>query len=143
MNGRDWDAELKKVDRAMEKVSDEAMFPARTAKSPEARAGAVDTQRQTSTLGVFVRLSLAVALGVAVVFWPYGSRCGIGLAAYLGVVAVLIGAGIWSGVWTWRHRAARGHVLSLLIVLWGLILVSMEVLPRTGYAVATAAWTCR
>jgi hypothetical protein len=143
MNGRDWDAELKKVDRAMEKVSDEAMFPARTAKSPEARAAAVDTQRRTSTLGVFVRLSLAVALGVAVVFWPYGSRCGIGLAAYLAVVAVLIGAGIWSGVWTWRHRAARGHVLSLLIVLWGLILVSMEVLPRTGYAVATAAWTCR
>lgn len=146
MSGRDWDAEMKKIDRAMEKVSDEAMFPAKAAKTPEARAAAADTQRKTSTLGVFVRLSLAVALGVAVVFWPYGSRCGLGLAGYLGVVAVLTGAGVWSAVWTWRHRAARGHVLALLIVLWGLILASIEVLPRTGYAVPTAAhpssWAC-
>ncbi len=146
MSGRDWDAELKKIDRAMEHVSDEAMFPAKAAKTPEARAAATDAQRKTSTLGVFVRLSLAVALGVAVVFWPYGSRCGIGLAGYLAVVAVLTGAGAWSALWTWRHRAARGHVLSLLIVLWGLILASVEVLPRTGYAVPTAAhpatWTC-
>ncbi|MEA3246919.1 MAG: hypothetical protein U9Q74_12255 [Gemmatimonadota bacterium] len=146
MSGRDWDAEMKKIDRAMEKVSDEALFPAKAAKTPEARAAAADTQRKTSTLGVFVRLSLAVALGVAVVFWPYGSRCGLGLAGYLGVVAVLTGAGVWSAVWTWRHRAARGHVLALLIVLWGLILASIEVLPRTGYAVPTAAhpssWAC-
>lgn len=147
MSGRDWDAEMKKIDRAMEKVSDEAMFPARAAKSPETRAAAADTQRKTSTMGVFVRLALAVALGVAVVFWPYSSRCGVGLAGYLAVVTVLTGAGGWSAVWTWRHRAARGHVLSLLIVLWGLILASVEVLPRAGYAVPSAAhpatWTCQ
>jgi hypothetical protein len=53
---------------------------------------------------------------------------------------------VWSAVWTWRHRAARGHVLSLLIVLWGIILGAMEVLPRTGYALPSdshpATWTC-
>lgn len=146
MSGRDWEAELKKVDRAMERVSDDALFPAGAAKTPAARAAVADTQRTTSTFGVFLRLLLAVLLGVAVVFWPYGSRCGLGLAGYLGVVVVLTGAGVWSAVWTWRHRAARGHALSLLIVLWGLVLASIEVLPRTGYAVPTAAhpkgWTC-
>jgi hypothetical protein len=49
-------------------------------------------------------------------------------------------------VWTWRHRAARAHTLSLLIVLWGLVLAAVEVLPRTGYARPSAdrpaAWAC-
>jgi hypothetical protein len=146
MNDRNWDAELKKIDRAMETVSDEAMFPARAAKSADARAAAEGAQRTTSTLGVFARLSLAVALGVAIAFWPYAARCGLGLAAYLGAVATLIGAGVWSSVWTWRHRAAKGHTLALLLVLWGMVLGAIEVLPRVGYATPTTAhpqnWTC-
>ena len=146
MTDRNWDAELKKIDRAMESVSDEAMFPAKAARTPEAKAAAVESQRTTSTIGVFARLSLAVVLGVAIAFWPYSARCGFGLAAYLGAVAVLIGAGVWSSVWTWRHRAARGHTLALLLVLWGLVLGAIDVLPRVGYAVPTAshpaAWAC-
>ena len=146
MNDRNWDAELKKVDRAMESMSDEAMFPTKAAKSPEARAVATEAQRTTSTLAVFARLALATALGVAIVFWPYGSRCGFGLAGYLAAVATLIAAAVWSTIWTWRHRAAKGHTLSLLLLLWGLVLASIEVLPRTGYAVPTANhpanWTC-
>ena len=146
MNDRNWDAELKKIDHAMESVSDEAMFPAKSAQSPDARAAAVGAQRTTSTLGVFARLTLAVALGVAIAFWPYAARCGFGLAAYLGAVATLIGAGVWSSVWTWRHRAAKGHTLALLLVLWGLVLAAIEVLPRVGYATPTVNhpqnWTC-
>ena len=146
MNDRNWDAELKKIDRAMEGVSDEAMFPAKAAKTPEARTAAVGTQTTTSTLGVFARLTLAVALGVAIAFWPYAARCGLGLAAYLAAVATLITAGVWSSVWTWRHRAAKGHSLALLLVLWGMVLGAIEVLPRVGYATPTANhpqnWTC-
>ena len=146
MNDRNWDAELKKVDRAMEQVSDEAMFPAKAAASPDARAAAQRAQQTTSTLGVFARLSLAVALGVAIGFWPYAARCGVGLAAYLGAVGTLIAAGVWSSVWTWRHRAAKGHTLALLLVLWGLVLGAIDVLPRVGYATPTAShpqhWTC-
>lgn len=146
MTERNWDAELKKVDRAMERVSDEALFPAKAGATPAARAAASEAQRTTSTIGVFARLALAVALGVAVVFWPYGARCGVGLAAYLATTAVLTGAGVWSAVWTWRHRAAKGHTLALLIVLWGLMLAAVDVLPRTGYAVPSAlhpnTWTC-
>jgi len=146
MKDRNWDAELKKIDSAMESVSDEAMFPAKAAQSLGARAAAEGAQRTTSTLGVFARLSLAVALGVAIVFWPYAARCGLGLAAYMGAVATLIGAGVWSAVWTWRHRAAKGHSLALLLVVWGLVLGSIEVLPRIGYAIPSAShpanWTC-
>lgn len=146
MSDRNWDAELKRIDRQLESVSDEAMFPTKTAKGPQAKAQAVSAQQGTSTWGVFLRLSLTVALGVGMFFWPYSARCGFGLAGYLGAVSALVVSGIWSSVWTFRHRAGKAHTLALLLVLWGLVLASMEVLPRTGYAKATAGhpanWSC-
>jgi len=103
-------------------------------------------QKTTSTWGVFLRLTLTVALGVGMVFWPYGARCGVGLAGYLGAVTALVVSGVWSSVWTWRHRAAKAHTLSLLLVMWGLVLAGLDVLPRVGYAKATvehpAKWSC-
>ena len=146
MSDRNWDAELKKIDRQLESVSDEAMFPTKTVKGAQAQARASEAQASTSTWGVFLRLALTVALGVGMVFWPYSARCGVGLAGYLGAVTALVVSGVWSSVWTFRHRAAKAHTLALLLVLWGLVLASMEVLPRTGYAKATAAhpeaWSC-
>lgn len=147
MSDRDWEAELKKIDRQMEKVSDKAIFPPPPAGAPPVqRAAVADVQRQTTTFGVFARLSLAVALGVGIIFWPYSARCGLGLAAYLGAVAALVVSGGWSAIWTWRHRAARAHLLSLLLVTWGLVLAATDVLPRVGYAIPTAAhpasWGC-
>lgn len=146
MTDRNWDAELKKIDRQLESVSDEAMFPTKTAKDAPAKSQAAAAQQSTSTWGVFARLALTVALGVGMVFWPYSARCGAGLAGYLGAVAALLVSGVWSSVWTFRHRAGKAHTLSLLLVLWGLVLASMEVLPRTGYAKETAAhpseWSC-
>ena len=80
------------------------------------------------------------------VAWPYEARCGVGLAGYLAAVGVVTASGVWSAVWTFRHRAPRAHVLALLIMLWGLALAAIEVLPRVGYAIPTdkhpAAWTC-
>lgn len=147
MSDRNWDAELKKIDRQMESVSDEAMFPTKTAKGPQAQAQAAAVQKSTSTWGVFLRLTLTVALGVGMVFWPYSARCGFGLAGYLGAVGALVVGGLWSAVWTWRHRAAKAHTLSLLLVMWGLLLASLDVLPRVGYAKATpehpAGWACK
>ena len=110
------------------------------------KAEAVEQQRTTSTFGVMARLTLAVALGVGMFFWPYAARCGPGLFAYLAAVGVVVGAGIWSSIWTWRHRSVRGHLLSLLIVLWGGVLGAQEILPRIGYAIPTeahpATWMC-
>jgi hypothetical protein len=146
MSDRDWEAELKKIDKQMEKVSDEALFPTKGAATPQQKATIQGVQATTSTFGVFARLSLAVALGVGIIFWPYSARCGLGLAAYLASVSALVVSGVWSSVWTFRHRAAKAHALSLLIVLWGLVLAGIDVLPRTGYAIPTAAhpatWAC-
>ncbi|MBM4193719.1 MAG: hypothetical protein FJ202_04975 [Gemmatimonadetes bacterium] len=145
MSDRNWEAELKKIDRAMEGVADEAMFPTKGA-APAAAKAAADSQRTTTSLGVFARLALAVTLGIAIGFWPYAAKCGFGLTMYLASVAIVITAGVWSALWTWRHRSAREHMLSLLLVLWGLVLGARDVLPRTGYAVPTAdhpaTWTC-
>jgi hypothetical protein len=79
------------------------------------------------------------------VFWPYEAKCGLALAGYLAAVGVLIGAGVWSAIWTWRHRSSRGHVLSLLLILWGGVLGAIEVLPRIGYAKpdpTRVGWIC-
>ena len=145
MSTKDWDAELKKIDRMMEGASDEALLPAKSAKTPQARAEMVEKQRTTSTFGVMARLVLATALGVGMLFWPYDARCGLGLAGYLAAVTALIGAGVWTSVWTWRHHSSRGHVLSLLLILWGGVLGAIEILPRVGYSKpdpARPGWAC-
>jgi hypothetical protein len=146
MPGSNWEKELAKIDKQLESMSDEALLPAKPTAGPAAKAEAQVIQRETSTLGVMSRLLLATALGVGMVFWPYSARCGGGLFAYLGAVSVLMAAGTWSAVWTWRHRASKAHILSLLLILWGGTLAAMEVLPRLGYAIPTeahpAAWMC-
>ena len=147
MADRDWEAELKKIDKELERASDEAIFPTKGAVAPAQKAANVTAQSTTTTFGVFSRLSLAVALGVGIIFWPYSARCGAGLAAYLAAVIALLVSGVWSSIWTFRHRSAKAHTLSLLLVLWGLVLGATEVLPRVGYAIATeahpATWGCQ
>jgi len=144
---KDWDREMAKIDKQLESISDEALLPAKGAPTPAAKAEIVAKQKSTSTVGVMLRLLLAVMLGVAMIFWPYSARCGIGLFAYLGAVGVVMAAGIWTSVWTWRHRSARGHLLSLLLVLWGGVLGAIEVLPRIGYSTPSAQhpaeWLCK
>jgi hypothetical protein len=144
----DWDAELKKIDRQLESMSDSALIPSPPATAPAAARAEVAAERAgTRTWGAFLRLTLATALGVGILFWPYPKQCGSELAGYLAAVAAVTIGGLWSGVWTWRHRTARAHVLSLLLVVWGLLLGAMEVLPRIGYARLDPArpvgWSCR
>lgn len=146
MSDRDWDRELAKIDKRLERTSDEALLPTPRGASPAAAAKTAEVRKETTTFGVFVRLLLAVALGVGMLFWPYAARCGPGLAGYLAATAVVVGAGVWTAVWTWRHRSGRAHVLALLLVVWGISLAAIEVLPRIGYALPTAerpaTWSC-
>jgi len=144
---RDWSKELSKIDKQLESVSDEALFPTSQAKTPAAKAEVIEKQKGTSSLGVVLRLLLSVLLGVGILLWPYQARCGLGLAAYLFAVGVVAVSGAWSAVWSWRHRSARAHVLSLLVLLWGIALGAYEVLPRIGYAKGDPAhpvtWGCK
>ncbi len=157
MADRDWNKELAKVDKQLASLSDEQLFgadqkaasanaPRGKAQQQAADAPAARPERKTSAFGVYARVALTVALGVAMIVWPYEVRCGVGLAGYLAAVVALIASGIWSSVWTWRHRAARAHTLSLLIIVYGLVLGSMEVLPRVGYGKPDvrhpASWAC-
>lgn len=143
----DWDAELKKIDRQLESMSDSALIPAPAkGAAPAAKAAVVAERATTRTWPAFLRLSLATALAVGILFWPYASNCGTGLAGYLVAVSAVTVGGLWSSVWTWRHRTARAHVLSLLLVIWGIVLGAREVLPHLGYAKADPArpvgWVC-
>ena len=171
MSSSDWDRELKKIDRQLASIPDAALVPqkpgagapagapaaapagapaAAPARAPGLSAAqalpAAKATTGTTTFGVYARLTLALVLGVAITYWPYSSRCGVGLVAYLGAVGTLITAGVWSSIWTWRHRAAKGHTLALLLVLWGLVLAGIDVLPRVGWAIPKpdhpATWGC-
>jgi hypothetical protein len=139
---RDWDKELSKIDKQLESVSDAQLFP----QKPDARPSEikrVEVQRETtSSWPALLRLALSVILGVGVLFWPYGNRCGWGLAGYLVAVTAVAASGVWSALWTWRHRTGRAHVLSVLLIVWGLILGTMEILPRAGYAKQSLPWSC-
>ena len=143
----DWDKELAKIDKQLESISDSALVPAAPKSAPPAAHAEVATERaQTRTWGAFLRLALATALGVGILFWPYPKTCGLNLAGYLVAAGAVTLGGLWSSVWTWRHRTARAHVLSLLLVLWGLVLAAIEVLPHAGYARPDASrpagWSC-
>jgi hypothetical protein len=143
----DWDKELKKIDRQLESMSDSALIPAAPASAPAAQRTAVAAEREsTRTWPAFLRLALASALGVGILFWPYPKQCGPELVGYLVAVAAVVVGGLWSSVWTWKHRTARAHVLSLLLVIWGLVLGTIEVLPHVGYAKADptrpVGWSC-
>ncbi len=146
MAGTDWDKEMKKIDKQLESISDDALISTSSTKPPAEKARAADVQRTTSSFGVFARLILAVVLGLSMLFWPYSARCGPGLFAYLFASGMVGVAGVWSAVWTWRHRSSQAHVLSLLLVVWGLVLAGLEVLPRIGYSIPTTAhpatWMC-
>ena len=84
MSPTDWDKEMAKIDRQLESISDEALLPSSGARSPAEKDAIVSTQGKTRTLGVLTRLLLAVVLGVAMIFWPYSTRCGAGLFGYFG-----------------------------------------------------------
>jgi hypothetical protein len=155
---RDWDKELAAIDRQLASVSDDALAGRATAPPPGPPLGAAPPAGPPRTgprapaaagdaptpWGLRLRLALAVALGVGIVFWPYANRCGPGLAGYHGAVLTVALAGGWTAVSTWRARAARAHLLALLLVAWGLVLTAIEVLPRVGYASdpARVAWGC-
>ena len=155
----DWDKELAKIDKQLASISDEELMkanapvPAGAEKQraapvpPVARPAGMEKQPRKWVL--YLRLALALALAIGIVFWPhdrYSIACGVNLFLYLGVSLLITGAGMWSAIWSWRHRAAGAHVLSLAITMWGLVVGASEVLPRVGYAVSPGdtppTWLC-
>lgn len=93
-------------------------------------------------LGPWARLLLGLALGTMIAWWPYERSCGFPLIGYLGAILTIMLAGLWAAVSSWRYRASLAHIVSLVLVLYGIMLGAAELLPRTGYAVDHATWQC-
>jgi hypothetical protein len=147
MTDRNWDAEMAKIDRQLASISDDQLVANRGAPVSSVSSAQSDTLQRPAKIrspswSVAIRVSLAVALGAAAVFWPYASACGLGLAGYMGVAASVTAAGTWAAVSAWRARAPRAHILSLIVIAWGASLAAREVLPRMGYAKEVRTWTC-
>jgi hypothetical protein len=143
---RDWDKELADIDKMMAKLP--AGAEGSTAPAAPARRGgapavpAAPAGGRLAVLTTWARVILGLALAVGITQWPYPSACGLNLAVYLGAILTVIVAGFWSGVTSWKRRLGWAHTLSLLVLLWGMVLVAREVLPRAGYARTVAHWTC-
>jgi hypothetical protein len=165
---RDWEKELAAIDRQLASVSDEALAgkqtpvapapvpaaPGRPVAAPGRLQPAAATvvapttrRRWQTTVGLLLRVLVGVAAVVAVVLWPYPSGCGLALAEYLAVVALIGLMGLWTSVASWRHRAPLAHVLGLALLTTSGVFAAREVLPRVGYAMPTiehpATWVCR
>lgn len=144
---RDWDKELADIDKVIAKMPAQNQAPAKSAGSSPAPA---PTSRQIAPpaggkLAVFttwLRVGLGLALAVGISQWPYPSACGLNLMVYLGAIGVVIIAGLWSSVSSWRRRMGAAHTLSLMVLLWGLVLGAREILPRSGYAKQVRTWSC-
>jgi hypothetical protein len=115
-----------------------------TARTPAARtpsdAAATPLAQQAHVWG---RVALAAGFAAAVAEYQYSRNCGWMLGLYLAVVAVVMIAGAWGSIVSWRGRNLPAHVLSLVVVFWGIVLAAEQVLPRIGYAASDASWACR
>jgi hypothetical protein len=97
---------------------------------------------ETKPLGLWVRVLLGLILAVTMGWWPYSRDCGLPLVSYLAAVSVVLLAGLWSATASWKGRSALAHIISLTVILYGVLLTASELLPRTGYAVQRATWSC-
>jgi hypothetical protein len=147
---RDWDQEMREVNRLLAKLpeADPNLVGghAPTLKKPvPAASPAVSPAGPTGSewLGAWARVTLGLLVGVGMTQWPDPHECGFHLLFYGVGVGAVLAAGLWSSWASWKRRLAVAHVISLLLITWGLMLAAREVLPRIGYAQAPKEWLCR
>ncbi len=88
------------------------------------------------------KVLLVSSLGLALPFWPYAYGCGSGLVSYFAALGVLLVTASWALSAAWRQHTAWAYGVGLALLVWGMGLGLTQVLPRTGYARATAYWNC-
>jgi hypothetical protein len=153
---RDWNKEMAEVDRLLKKLpyAEPTLRGGAggggggepTVKRPGVGGAAAVASASTGGAGwvgtwARVVLGMLVAVGVAPGVWPYTHGCGLHLIFYLTGVITVIAAGLWSSLSSWKRRLGVAHVISQVLIIWGILLLTREVLPRVG-ARATAVWIC-
>jgi hypothetical protein len=154
---RDWDKEMAEVDRLLKRLpnADPTLGRGGGGAEPTLRrpavagagAGAASAVAGRASggqwLGTWVRVVLGVLVGIGVApgVWPYTHGCGLRLIFYLTGVATVIAAGLWSSISSWKRRLGVAHVIAQVMIVWGVLLLTREVLPRVG-AKPTVVWLC-
>ncbi len=150
---RDWDKEMAEVDRLLKKLpaadptlgrgSGGGAEPTlkRQAVAPGYAGGALSGA--AGRLGTWLKVGLGVLIGIGVApgVWPYSHGCGLRVMFYLLGVTTVVAAGVWASVSSWRRRLGFAHVISQVLIVWGILLMTREVLPRVG-AKPEAQWLC-
>jgi hypothetical protein len=144
---RNWDKELAEIDKIIAKSPAPTSPPAvaaapGAAPAPARSASPAPAVTKRGKLATWLRVLLGVGLVVGMTQWPYFHACGTSLYLYLGALGVVVLAGVWGAVSSWRRRMGLAHLIALLVTVAGLALLASEVLPRIGYAKRTAVWGC-
>ena len=153
---KDWDKEMAEVDRLLKRLPNADPTLGRgsqpTARRPAVAGGSVSGERAAaavrpgggSRLATWAKVALGVlvAIGVTPGVWPYSHGCGLRLIFYLVGVATVIATGLWASVASWRRRMGVAHVISQILIVWGVLLMTREVLPRVGNAKVASLWLC-
>ena len=160
MSDRNWEQELAKIDKQLASTSDEQLLqqnntaqrapltaPAGGKNAPAAKvAASPPAQRTVRSWVAWVQLTVAIAAGAGLWFWPWTTRCGLNAMSFTAATGAVTALGLWSAVGSWRHRQGIAHILSFMVMIWGLVLGARELLPRMGYAIPTAerpaGWGC-
>jgi hypothetical protein len=141
---RNWDKEMADIDKLLANPSAQPPAKSGAASGPAARGSAHPAAAggRMTAFTTWLRVLLGVGLAVGITQWPYPTACGFNLAVYLGAIATVVVAGIWSSITSWQRRLGLAHTLSMFVLLWGLVLSAREVLPRVGYARHPRVWSC-
>lgn len=148
---RDWDKEMAEIDKLIAKdpgsgvrgpgspatpVARGSAPPAQRASAPVARGG-----RTALTTWVRVGLGVTVAVGVGAA-WPYAHSCGMALYGYVAAAGGVVLAGLWGSVTGWKRHIGLAHLVSLLVTLWGALLIGKVVADRSSYPRHPTTWSC-
>ncbi|MEO8296047.1 MAG: hypothetical protein ABI613_11080 [Gemmatimonadota bacterium] len=140
---RDWDKEMAEIDKVIARAPAAGPAPVPTqagAKTTPALAPLATNRR--SSFATWLQVLLGGALAIGMTQWPYAHACGVQLFLYMGAAGVVVLAGIWGAISSWRRRMGTAHLVALLVMLWGAFIVTREVLPRVGYARQALEWSC-
>ena len=138
---RDWDREMREVDKLLAKLPDDPV-PARGVPtvpvSPRLSGGGAGAPgalhpgpaRGRAWVTTWLRVGLGLVLGVGMLLWPYTHACGLKLVFYLIGATTVTVAGVWSALSSWKRRLGIAHTLSIVLIVWGLALAGRQILPR-------------
>jgi hypothetical protein len=142
----DWSTQLKKIERQFNGIPTPPTESQLRIERENERREQLRRLKRGEIFTAASRVVLAASLGLAMNAWPYDRACGGGLVAYLAASVVIVAGGVWAVVGTWNSRAPRLHAGAMLVIAWGVVLITAQVLPRAGYTKGDAgnrlAWRC-